>query len=184
MLVICNPSSKPHTISAVRVTIAKITPYTNQLNTWAPCSGSYSPVSKNVSGGCGGGDSENEYMHAQFAANAPVGASVAATQTGTNMSDMSGGINFGPLPVTLKPGQAMTIEVGVADPSVAGYYTYSYALTVDGASTGTVAYSLKTLLAPVARVWTGAACQTTAMQALIAKEPTPSANTRYICPAS
>jgi hypothetical protein len=97
---------------------------------------------------------------------------------------MSNEVNFGPLPVTLKPGQAMTIEVGMTQPSTPGDYTYSFALTVDGVSTGTVAYSLMSLLAPVARVWNGAACQTSAMQALIAQEPTPTANTRYICPVS
>ncbi|MGZ3664656.1 MAG: hypothetical protein ACXVDA_09240, partial [Ktedonobacterales bacterium] len=173
-----------HTISAIQVGLAKTTPFTDQLGAWEPCSGSYSPVYKSVSGGCGGGDTENEYLHAAFAADASVGASVTATQTGSNLSDMSNGINFGPLPVTLKPGQAMTIEVGVTQPSAPGYYTYSFALIVDGASTGIVAYSLMSLLAPVARVWSGAACQTSAMQALIAKESTPTASTRYICPAS
>ncbi len=184
VVAICNPSDKTHTISAVQVSLAKMTPFTDQLGVWAPCEGSYSPVSKSVSGGCGGADFENEYLHAAFAADAPVGTSVTATQTGSNQSDISNSVNFGPLPVTLKPGQAMTIEVGVTQPSAPGYYTYSFALTVDGASTGTVAYSLMSLLAPAARIWNGAACQTSAMQAMIAKEPAPTPNTRYICPAS
>ncbi len=184
VLDICNPSGQPHTLNAVQVSIAKMTPFSDQLGVWYPCSGSYSPVSKSVSGGCGGADFENEYLHAAFAADASVGTSVTATQTGSNWSDISNSVNFGPLPVTLKPGQAMTIEVGVTQPSVPGYYTYSFALTVDGASTGTVAYSLMSLLAPAARAWSGAACQTSAMQALIAQQPTATASTRYICPES
>lgn len=184
VLAICNPSSQTHTASAVQVSLAKMTPFTDQLSAWEPCNGSYSPWYKSASGGCGGADLENEYLHAAFAAGAAVGASVTATQTGSNRSDMSNEVNFGPLPVTLKPGQAMTIEVGVTQPSAPGYYTYSFALTVDGASTGTVAYSLMSLQAPVVHAWNGKACQTSAMQALIAQEPTPTANTRYICPAS
>lgn len=184
VLAICNPSDRPHTINAVQVSLAKMTPFTDQLGVWQPCEGSYSPVTKSASGGCGGADFENEYLHAAFAADASVGTSVTATQTGSNQSDISNSVNFGPLPVTLKPGQAMTIEVGVTRPSAAGYYTYSFALTVDGASTGTVAYSLMTLLSPQARIWNGAACQTSAMQAMIAKEPAPTGDTRYICPAS
>lgn len=184
VVAICNPSDKAHTISAVQVSLAKMTPFTDQLGVWEPCEGSYSPVTKSVSGGCGGADFENEYLHAPFAADASVGTSVTATQTGSNQSDISNSVNFGPLPVTLKPGQAMTIEVGVTRPSAPGYYTYSFALTVDGASTGTVAYSLMSLLSPQARIWNGAACETSAMQALIAKEPAPTTYTRYICPAS
>ncbi len=179
VLAICNPSDKAHTINAVQVSIAKMTPFTDQLDAWEPCDGSYNSYYKSVAGGCGGGDWQDEYLHAAFAADAPVGTSVTATQTGSNQFD-----NFGPLPVTLKPGQTMTIEVGVTQPSAPGYYTYSFALTVDGASTGTVAYSQMSLLAPVARAWNGKACQTSAMQAMIAKEPTPTPNTRYICPAS
>ncbi|MDE3229340.1 MAG: hypothetical protein KGO05_05630, partial [Chloroflexota bacterium] len=119
-----------------------------------------------------------------FAAGATVGTTVTATQTGSNISDISGEVNFGPLPVMLKPGQAMSIEVGMTQPSAPGYYTYSFALTVDGSSTGAVASSLMSLLAPIARAWSGSACKTSAMQALFAKEPTPTATTRYICPAS
>jgi hypothetical protein len=184
VLAICNPSGQAHTISAVQVTIAKMTPFTDQLNAWEPCNGGYNPVYKSGTGGCGGADFENEYLHAAFAADATVGATVTATQTGTNLSDMSNDVNLGPLPVTMQPGQAMTIEVGVTPPSAAGYYTFSFALIGDGASTGIVAYSLMTLLAPVARNWSGAACETSAMQALIAQEPTPTPNTRYLCPAT
>lgn len=187
LLLICNSSNKAHTISAVRVSIAALTPFTDQLGAWAPCQGAYFPTGGYVSGGCGGADFQTEYMHANFATDAQTGATVTAAQTGTNvgMSGAAGDFQPGPLPVTLKPGQAMTIEIGVTKPSAPGYYTYAFDLTVDGASTGVVSYSPKTLIAPVAHVWSGDACKTSAMQAMIAQAPTPTAaNDGYICPAS
>lgn len=184
VLTICNTSSKAHVVSAVQASIARITPYTGQLNAWEPCSGVYHPGATGISGGCGGGDSENEYLHAPFAPDAPVGTSVTTTLTGSNLSDASNDVNLGPLPVTLQPGQAMTVEIGVTQPSAPGYYTYAFALTVDGASTGVVAYSLETLLAPVARAWSGQGCLSAAMQAQISQAPTPTANRGFICPES
>jgi hypothetical protein len=58
VLAICIPSGQAHTISAVQVSLAKMTPFTDQLGAWEPCSGSYSPLLKSVSGGCGGADFE------------------------------------------------------------------------------------------------------------------------------
>ncbi len=186
VLLICNPSSQPHSLSAARVSIAAVEPFTDQLGAWAPCQGAYYPVGGYVAGGCGGADFETEYMHATFATSAQTGATVTATQTGTNvgMSGAAGDLQPGPLPVTLQPGQTMTIEIGVTPPSAPGYYTYAFSLTVDGASTGVVTYSPMTLIAPVARIWSGAACKTSAMQAKIAQMPTPTQNTAYICPAA
>jgi len=186
VLDICNPSNQAHTISAVRVSLAKMTPFTDQLSAWEMChDGFYSPLAKSViSGGCGGSDLRDEYLQAAFAANAPVGSAVTATQVRSNTPDMTGDGVFGPLPISLQPGHMMTIEVAVTPPSAEGYYTFAFALTVDGANTGTVAYSLMTLIAPVAHEWGGAACTTSAMQALIAKEPPPTASTEYICPPS
>ena len=187
VLLICNSSNKAHTLSAVQVSIAAIKPFTDQLGAWAPCQGAYFPTGGYVSGGCGGADFQTEYMHATFAADAQTGAAVTAAQTGTNvgMSGAAGDLQPGPLPVTLQPGQTMTIEVGMTPPTSPGYYTFAFALSVDGASTGVVTYSPTTLIAPVARVWSGDACKTSAMQALIAQMPTPTAaNDGYICPAS
>ena len=76
----------------------------------------------------------------------------------------------------------MTVEVGVTQPSVSGYYTYGFALTVDGSGTGVVAYSPTTLLAPVAQQWTGANCATPAMKAQIAQMPAPADGRGFICP--
>jgi hypothetical protein len=183
VLAICNASSQAHVVSAVQASIARITPFTEQLQAWQPCTGVYHVGSPNVGGGCGGADFENEYLHAPFATDAAVGASVSTTQTGAN-SNGDGGPNLGPLPVTLTPGQWMTVEIGVTQPSAPGYYTYAFALTVDAASTGAVAYSQTALLASVAHEWGGQACLSSAMQAQIAQEPTPTNNGGFICPES
>ncbi|HET9109346.1 MAG TPA: hypothetical protein VFN78_00845 [Ktedonobacterales bacterium] len=182
VLFICNPSSQAHTLSAAQVSIAQIRPFTDQLGAWAPCSGFYLPGSGVAEDGCGGADFEDEYLHAPFAADAQVGATVTATQTSANSMDAPGEVASGPLPVTLKPGQWMTIEVGVTRPSAPAYYTYAFALTVDGSETGVVAYSQRTLLAPVAHAWSGENCKAAAMQTQIAQAPTPPANRGFICP--
>ncbi len=181
VIAVCNPSNQPHTLNAVQASIAMMSPFTDKLEAWEPCNGVYLPAYKSVGGGCGGGDVQDEYLHAPFAADAAVGATVAATQTSAGTIDH----NYGPLPASIPPGQTMSVEVGVTPPSAPGYYTYSFALTVDGANTGVVAYSPKTLLAPVSVAWTGKACLSSDMQAQIAQAPTPSSNSiGYICPGS
>lgn len=187
-LAICNASSQAHVVSAVRMTLVDAAPYTGKLAAWDTCSGVYLPGQGFLGAGCGGADPENEYMHAALAADAAVGATVTATQTGTNSSDASDEVNLGPLPVTLHPGQAMTIEIGVTQPSAPGLYTYAFALTVDSGDTGIVAYSPTTLLASVTTAWNGGSCLAPAMQAQLAAMPTPTSSARasvgYICPAS
>lgn len=183
VIVVCNPSSQAHTVSAVQVSIASISPATSPTQAWHSCGGSYVPGSGVEGNACGGMDLENEYMHAGFAPDAQVGASVTATQTGSNSNGMGGSANYGPLPVTLEPGQTLSVEVGVTQPSAAGYYTYAFGLTVDGATTGVVAYSLKTLFDPQAIEWSAQNCQAAAYQSQIAQMPTPTTGTLFvICP--
>lgn len=184
VIVVCNPTSQAHKISAVQVSIASISLVTSATQTWQQCSSSYIPGSGVVGGGCGGADFENEYMHAAFAPDAQVGASTVATQTGSNVG-WTGANNYGPLPVTLQPGQTLWVEVGVTQPSVAGYYTYAFGLTVDGTATGVVAYSVRTLFDPHPIEWSGQNCLAAAFQSQIAQMPTPTTNSAgYICPAS
>lgn len=184
VIVVCNPSSQAHTVSAVQVSIASISPVTSATQTWQPCSGSYVPGSGIYGGGCGGADFENEYMHAAFAPDAQVGASTVATQTGSNV-DVAGANNYGPLPVTLQPGQTLWVEVGVTQPSTAGYYTYAFGLTVDGTATGTIAYSLKTLLDPHPIEWSGQNCLAAVYQSQIVQTPTPTTGRLFlVCPPS
>jgi len=164
VLLICNTSSQAHVVSGEQVSIERIKLFIGELSAWIPCG---------PPGGCGGGNAQDEYMHADFAPNAPVGASVTATLTNSFPSGPR------PLPVTLQPGQSLTIDVGVTPPTASGYYTFGFALTVDGASTGVVAYSPETLLAPVTHPWGQCA---SAQQTQIAETPTPTVGRNFfIC---
>ena len=123
-------------------------------------------------------------MHAHFTPNATPGTVVTATQTDTNVG-VDGVTNYGPLPVTLKHGEWMTIEVGMGpnseDPvfSTAGTYTFSFGLSIDKQASIFAVTSPPTLLAPPAHEWSGQACTTAAMQAQI---PASNPTTMYICP--
>lgn len=181
---VCNLSSAPHTISRVDVRLESVVPYSAQLNVWDECQGFYTRGSGAVGAGCGGADFENEYMHAPFTPNATPGTVVTATQTDTNVG-VDGVTNYGPLPVTLKHGEWMTIEVGMGpnseDPvfSNAGTYTFSFGLSIDKQAPIFSTTSPPTLLAPPAHEWSGQACTTAAMQAQI---PASNPTTMYICP--
>jgi hypothetical protein len=181
LLQVCNLSSQAHVISVVQASIARMTSYTDTLQEWHPCDGAYNVAHNSVYGGCGGADVEDEYMHADFAPDAQVGASVTAAQTGSHFGV---GYGYGPLPVTLQTGQSLSIEVGVTPPSAPGYYTFAFALTVDGATSGVIAYSPQTLIDTTnAHEWNGKNCETPAMQTQIAQTPTPATgNELVICP--
>lgn len=188
---VCNLSSAPHTISRVDVRFESVVPYTAQLNEWDTCQSPYTKQYGGGGGGCGGADFENEYLHAPFTPDAAPGTVVTATQSGTNSSDMSGGKNYGPLPVTLQPGERMTIEVGMGSfgsPygslafSTAGTYTFSFGLKIDDQAPIFAVRSPPTLLATPAHEWSGQACTAPAMQSQI--PPATNPPTFYICPAS
>ncbi len=186
-LSICNISTAPHIIQRVDVRLDSVVPYTSQLNQSSECVATYSPGSGVGGTGCGGADYKTEYMHAPFAPDATVGATVTATQVGQTNGGENHGVEkqFSTLPVTLIQGDFITIEVGMgADTgpvfSVSGDYTFSFSLGVDGHAPERVAVSPPTLLTSIAREWTGAACTTPAMQAKFL----PGATGEYVCPAS
>lgn len=191
VILICNPSSAPHTVQRVDARIDAITPTSGVQNVAPSCQSPYTPPGPAPRIGCGGADFENEYMHAPFPASASVGATVTATQTASNKCTYASGCtsNYGPLPVTLKPGQTMTIEVGMgtaANPTdnftQPGLYTFSFGVGVDGAAPVFAAASPATLLAPNVRNWTGAACESAAMLAQIPPATNPPSS--YLCPES
>lgn len=191
VVVICNISSVPHTVKRIDARIAAVTPISVTPNAAAFCQDPYSRPSGAGNGGCGGADFENEYMLAAFSPSAGVGATVTATQTDSNICEYSTGCvtNYGPLPVTLRAGQGMTIEVDLTssfEPTTVfttpGYYTFSFGVGVDGAAPVFAVTSPQTLLAPSVREWTGDACTSSAMQAQIPPATTPP--TYYLCPAS
>jgi len=191
VIVICNISSVPHTVRRIDARIVAVTPISVTPNAAPSCQGPYARQYGAIEGGCGGADFENEYMLAAFSPSAGVGATVTAKQTDSNTCQYSTGCvtNYGSLPVTLRAGQGMTIEVGMGSSSnpttvftTPGYYTFSFGVGVDGAAPVFAATSPQTLLVPSVREWTGSACQSSAMQAQIPPATTPPSY--YLCPAS
>ncbi|HET8905627.1 MAG TPA: hypothetical protein VFN11_01545, partial [Ktedonobacterales bacterium] len=191
VIVICNISSASHTVQRVDARIATVTPFSGMPNVASVCQFPYSRQYGANNGGCGGADFENEYMHAAFSLSAGVGTTVTATQTASNTCEYATGCttNYGPLPVMLQAGQGLTIEVGMGNTSsstsvfsTSGYYTFSFGVGVDGAAPIFAATSPQTLLDPSARLWTGTACESPSMQALIPPATTPPSY--YLCPMS
>lgn len=181
VLNLCNATSQPHVVRSVTVTLVAQTPFTGHLNVWQPCSGSYQPGVGLIGTGCGGADFENEYLSASFHVNAGVGATSPTTQRGTNTGALpvNDTINYGPLPVTLRPGQVLSVEVGMSPaPTAPAYDVFAFQIGVDSASPATAARSPVTLFAPVSRAWDGRSCETPTMQALL---PAHSSD-GYICP--
>ncbi|MGZ6389412.1 MAG: hypothetical protein ACXWQZ_09150 [Ktedonobacterales bacterium] len=178
---ICNGStSATHVVQSVSVIIVSLTPYTGQVTVWPGCDGAFSRQHPNNahSGGCGGGVATEEQVQATFLSGAREGTSVVATQVG--FSPPPNNPSLGPLPVTLAPGHALSFSVTVSVPDMVGTYAFGISYQVDypPAVGGYTADPF--LAAPVARSFTGAACNTPSMLAQIPAATTP--ETYYICP--
>jgi len=174
---VCNASkSVSHRIEGVDVRIDRFLPFTGELNSWQFCDGWYSN-GQEAGGGCGGGFTAGEFLHATFDATAGVGATALANfvKTGTDLN----GAPLSPLPLTRKPSENVLMVVSLTAPSALGAYDFSFSVTVDGAKSPFAPLTDDLLLGP-ARKWTGDACAAPAMQAQI---PTSSTDA-YICPAS
>jgi hypothetical protein len=178
---ICNLSpTQSHNVQSVSVQIHSMTPYTGTLSQWDFCESAFDTSSHHVTGGgCGGAYWAGEYLHASFAANATTGATVATTQVSSGRDDGLDGYPFGPLPVALKPGDTLPINVGMTVPTMPGTYAFTFQIVVD--SITIPASAPATLFAPVAHEWTGQACTSPSIQSQIPAASTP---TYYICPAS
>lgn len=175
LVTVCNTStSQAHVLQAVSARITSVTPYTRQLNSWQWCDGTMNSEHHATGGGCGGGVAGCMCFHAVFPGSS-VGTTVTMTQTQASLN--LPGDNLGKLPLTLKPGQSIPLELGM-DTQPAGTYTFAFGFTFDGASPIFSASSPSTLLAPVAHKWTGFACQQPALEAQIT--PT-NPETYYIC---
>ncbi|HEX9039190.1 MAG TPA: hypothetical protein VF808_19575 [Ktedonobacterales bacterium] len=178
---ICNASAtQTHTIQAVTARLTGFTSYSGPLQEW-PGGCAQQAFDAKTRGpsdpGCGGGPySPCEYMHANFLTTAGVGAKVIAKQTGDGRDVPYGSCGqFGPLPVALAPGVAMSVNIGVTAPTAQGTYSFAFGFVVDGAAPAYISVT-PTLLAPIAHLW--GYC-TTAVEAQI---PTTKDDTYYICP--
>lgn len=181
---VCNASpATAHVIQGVSVRIESATPYSGELDAWNFCDGSYDVATKQAgAAGCGGGFCANETLKATFATTtAGANASVTAVASDKDVAGGCGPVAFGPLPVSLKPHQALFMNIGVALPSTPATYTFAFGVAQDSAAPSYLPASRPTLLAPITHKWTGTACTSSAMQSQI---PPASSPTYYICPAS
>jgi hypothetical protein len=173
---ICNTSKTvTHRIAGVDALIATFTPYTGALNTWSFCAGSYTPAGGG-NGGCGGGYETYANLTATFPAAAGAGAGVPAMYTDVRDDFRA---PTPPLAMNIPPLTYGFLVAHVVAPTVPGYYTFSFRLHVDDSVTPYQADDESLLLDPLARDWSGDACQTPAMKAQI---PANSPNS-YICPS-
>ncbi len=181
---VCNASAtRAHTIQGVTARIDGVAPYSGSLQEWkGSCDGvPYDASHTNLMAGCGGGPySACEYLHTTFPTTAGVGASVIATQTRSGRDDDGDGRcpQFGPLPISLAAGAAMSINIGLTVPIAPGTYTVAFGVTADAAAPAFVS-ATPALFATAAHEWTGVACAAPAMQSQI---PAASSPTYYICP--
>lgn len=181
-LIVCNASTtQSHVLQSLDVRISELKPYTGQLNEWKSCSGSYARPNGVIEAGCGGYFGANEYLHATFPNGAVSGTAVTAHQTGTASAS---GNNVPPLPFTLTPSRSISLEVGltISSSTSPGLYTFAFGIVADGAAPTFVPAASPVLLAPVAKTWSGSACEAPAMQSQI--PPATNPPTYYICPAS
>jgi hypothetical protein len=182
---VCNASPTiVHVVRGASVRIETVTPYSGELNAWDSCDGFYHASTKQAGeAGCGGGGfCANEYLKATFDTTT-AGATATVTAVGSDR-DVSGGcgpVVFGPLPVSLKPHQAIFMNIGAALPSAPATYTFAFGVALDSTAPSYPPASRPILLAPIKHKWTGAACASPAMQAQI---PPASSPTYYICPMS
>jgi hypothetical protein len=163
----CNVSSVAQTLSGISVNIASFTASSGPVAVWRQCQDSpYDAATKQAGGGCGGG-----VDGLQLAATLPSdNAGTSAPVTGVGW------------PVIIGPNEYIVILVGVHGLTGQGMYTLSFTISANGATPASVMPSDGAfLMAPSAVVWSGTACQTPAMQALI---PPSSQDTYYVCPPS
>jgi hypothetical protein len=179
-LIVCNASaSAHHTVQAVSARIQTLTPFSGQLSVWKACDSAYSRQQPSGGGGCGGFGFYDETMKVSFSGATGQGATATATQLSDGLKD-GGPSQVGPLPYTLAPGQAITINVQLAPLTTPGIYILAFGVKVDGVATSYMPAVQAALHAPVAHTFTGAACQQSSMARQIPPATTPPSY--FICP--
>jgi hypothetical protein len=187
-LSICNASSTVHhTLQGVSARIESLTPSSGQLAVWKTCDEAYwrphgetgatqQPQSGSV---CGGLAIYGETLQATFPAAAGQGATVTTQQLSDGQKD-GGPFPVGPLPLSLPPGENITIDVQMAPLGTPGTYLFAFGLTVDGAAPTYVPATQLALFAPAAHTFTGVACEQPSMASQIPQATNPP--TFYVCP--
>ena len=159
-------------------------PYTGQLNVWPACNGQYARGGT-IGGGCGGADVADLFYRVSFSQGAGQGTTLTAAQYAPPNLNFRPWVT--PLPLTLAPGQDLTIKVTLDVPGASGIYDFAFSVAMDNIGSASVpthssaqGQAVGVLLAPVVHTWTGGACLTPAMQAQI--PPATNPPTYYLCP--
>jgi hypothetical protein len=118
----------------------------------------------------------DETLQVTFPPQAGAGFAAAAVQTGF-YGPLSG---FGPLPVTLAPGKSVSLLISVTTPQAPGTYTFAVSVQADRTPLPFLPVGQPTLFAPLAHMFTAAACQTPVMQQQIPPQVTPALY--FVCP--
>ncbi|HZC07912.1 MAG TPA: hypothetical protein VE338_19910 [Ktedonobacterales bacterium] len=169
---VCNQTSASHIITALSVNIAHFTPSNGPVTVWHLCQdGPYDAATHGTASGCGGAVGEV----AMLAATLPTDATGASAQSVGNAQ------RSGPnLPITLPKGQSLELLITVNGLTAQGMYALTFSFSVDNAAPTTMTPSDGSFfIAPSPAIWTGTACQSSAMQAKIAAT---SKDTYYVCP--
>lgn len=174
ILTICDNGPTATKITGAGVGVMSYAPHASPIDTWQICDGAYQPGVGVTLGGCGGAVLADEDMRATF----PSGAGAGAT-TSAAMLSASGANGYGPLPVTIQPGQTLTITLAITMPSAPG--TYTLGLTLSGPDIPSAQYAplAPQLFAPVAHQWNGQNCKAPTMLSQI---PTSATSSYFICP--
>ena len=177
---VCNASaSTHHTVQAIAARILSHTPFSGQLSVWLACDSAYSRQQPTGGSGCGGMGYYDETMKVTFPSGAIPGTAAIAQQLSSGAAD-GGPSQVGALPVSLAPGQAITVNVQMAPLPSSGTYLFAFGLRVDGADLPYVPAIQEALYAPVTHTFTGTACQQHTMTSQI--PPATSPPSYYICP--
>ncbi|HET9111273.1 MAG TPA: hypothetical protein VFN78_10650 [Ktedonobacterales bacterium] len=167
VITICNTSmTRVRSLTTFGVRLQSVTPYTGSLNALNGCAYLYGSP-QGFGGECASGFSPDVELTAHF----PSGATAQAVVTQTPGS-----------PVALSPGQSVTVSFEIQPPTDSVIAVYDLGVGVDGAAITypTALTTEPSIVATVARHWSGQYCQTAQMQALL-PAPLP-ANTYYACP--
>jgi hypothetical protein len=129
-------------------------------------------------GGCGGSVGPHEGFSATWPASVSVGTAAAAPQDSIT-TDTGGKTAFGPLPISIKPGNTLFMYVGMTSyPAPDGTYTFTFGLRFSGfVMTYATIQTQPVQLYTHARQWDGIYCS--GATALTAKMTT---GQTYFCP--
>ena len=161
----CNETSAALTLNMITVNIDSFSPSSGPVTVWHLCQdGPYDAATNQTVGGCGGG-AAGPNLVATFQSDR-AGASAPVTGLGW--------------PVVVDPNTSVVMTVGASGLASQGTYALSFGVSVGGAAPVAVMPSDGSfLIVSHAVVWTGTACQSSAMKALI---PPSSQDAYYVCP--